>query len=186
MESGENMKLYIKDSKDDNSVRFLIFDELGNIKYKASIEYTSLAVKLDVYDIYNKRIAKIRKRDIISFNTYTVSCKQGKIKVIGKLKGENSGFYINGINWYFNGGAPWHNFDIINVDKSIVMTHCMKWGQFGSNYEIIINEEEKELLCVCISLCIDTLIVNIEKAKALIERRSHTTADILGTLTSKQ
>lgn len=162
------MNLYIKDSKDSNSTRFLIFDELGKIKYKVSIEYTSLAVKLDVYDTYNKRIAKIRKRDIMSFNTYTISCKSGKIKVIGKLVGEKSNFYINGINWYFSGSVLWHNFDIINVDKSIVMTHCMKWGQFGSTYELNINEEEKELLCVCISICIDTLIVNLEKAKTTL------------------
>lgn len=161
------MKLYLKDSKDSNFSRFLIFDELGNIKYRVSIEYASLVVKLDIYDTNNKRIAKIRKRDIMFFSTYTISCKKGKIKVIGKLSGEDPGFYINGVNWYFNGCAPWHNFDIINVDKSIVMTHLMKWGQFGSSYEININEEDKELLCICISLCIDTLIVNLEKEKAV-------------------
>ncbi|MDQ5983761.1 MAG: hypothetical protein RUMPE_00789 [Eubacteriales bacterium SKADARSKE-1] len=170
------MKLYIKDSKDINFSRFLIFDELGNIRYRVSIEYTSLAAKLDVYDTNNKRIAKIRKRDIMSFTTYTVSCKKGKIKVIGKLTGEDPGFYINGINWYLNGCAPWHNFDIINVDKSIVMTHCMKWSQFGSNYELKINEEDKELLCVCISLCIDTLLVNLEKTKAVAPLRNQEAA----------
>lgn len=160
------MKLYIKDSKDDNSIRFLVYDELGNINYRASIQYTSLAVKLDVYNIHNKRVAKIRKRDIMSFCTYTISSKKNKIKVFGKFMEEKSSFYINGINWFFSGGKPWCNFNIINVDKTIVMSHRMKWGQFGSNYEINIVEEDKKLLCICIALCIETLILNLEKEKS--------------------
>ena len=128
------MKLYIKDSKSDNQSRLLIYDELSNLKYKVSIEKTSLTIKLDIFDVNNNsRVAKIRKRDILFLKTYTVSCKGKKIKVIGKFSGSDINFYINGINWFFSGNILKKDFEVINVDKSIIMEHRRKLNN-GENY----------------------------------------------------
>lgn len=157
------MKLYIKDSKGDNQSRFLIYDELSNLKYKVSIDKTSLTIKLDVFDINNSsRVAKIRKRDILFLKTYTVSCKDKKIKVIGKFTGSDVNFYINGINWFFTGNILKKDFEVINVDKSIIMEHRRKINNGENYYEISINDQNNELLCVCIALCIEILNVDTE------------------------
>lgn len=157
------MKLYVKDSKGSNQSRFLIYDEFSNLKYKVAINKTSLTIKLDVFDINsNSRVAKIRKRDILFLKTYTVSCKENKIKVIGKFTGSDVNFYINGINWFFTGNILKKDFEVINVDKSIIMKHHQRLKNGENYYEININDQNNELLCVCIALCIEILNIGAE------------------------
>lgn len=157
------MKLYVKDSKGSNQSRFLIYDEFSNLKYKVSIEKTSLTIKLDLFDVsLNNRVAKIRKRDILFLKTYTVSCKEKKIKVIGKLSSSDINFYINGINWFFRGNILKKDFEVINVDKSIIMEHRRKINNGENYYEIDIADQNNEVLCLCIALCIEILNVDME------------------------
>ena len=129
------MKLYVKDSKGSNQSRFLIYDEFSNLKYKVAINKTSLTIKLDVFDINsNSRVAKIRKRDILFLKTYTVSCKENKI----------------------------NEFVSVKLRKSIIMEHKRKINNGENYYEIDINDQNNELLCVCIALCIEILNVDTE------------------------
>ena len=157
------MRLYIKDSKGDNRSRFLIFDELSNLQYKVSVEKTALTIKLDIFDNHsNNRVAKIRKRDILFLKTYTISCKDKKIKVIGKFSESDVNFYINGINWFFMGDILKKDFEVINVDKSVIMSHKQRVAEAEVYYEINVNDENNKLLCICIALCIEILNVDTE------------------------
>ena len=142
------MKLYIQDSKDQNVSRFLIYDSLSKLKYRTSVEYAPLTVKMDVYD-NNHRVAKIRKR-----------------KVIGKISDSEIMFYINGINWFFAGEILKKDFSVVNVDNSIVMSHRAKWSSGKVYYELDVSDNQNELLCVCIALCIDMLEVDTEFSKS--------------------
>lgn len=165
------MKLYIIDTKSENRKRFSIFDELGNERYIVSIEYTPLTTKIDVYDIYMKRLAKIRKRDVLTFNTFTVSCKKSlclknKLKIISNLLNFKDCFYMCGVNWLLRGDIISKNFELIDVDSSIVMRHEKKEKQSKVVYEMNISEDKNEILCVCISLCID--ILNTKAVKNMV------------------
>lgn len=159
------MKLYIQDSKDQNVSRFLIYDSLSKLKYRTSVEYAPLTVKMDVYD-NNHRVAKIRKRDILFLKTYTISALTKKIKVIGKISDSEIMFYINGINWFFAGEILKKDFSVVNVDNSIVMSHRAKWNSGKVYYELDVSDNQNELLCVCIALCIDMLEVDTEFSKS--------------------
>lgn len=169
MERGTlKLKLYIIDTKSENRKRFSIFDELGNERYTVSLEYTPLTTKIDVYDIYMKKLAKIRKRDVITFNTFTISCKspshaKNKLRIISNLLNFKDCFYMCGINWLIRGDIISKNFELIDVDSSIVMRHEKKEKQSKTVYEINISDDKNEILCVCISLCIDILNTNAVK-----------------------
>lgn len=161
------MKLYIKDTAQGGDTRFLIYDELGYIKYKVTIKHTALTCKLDVYDSFGKRVAKIRARDIVILRTYSIAASKTRIKVIGRLTDAVPAFSISGISWLFRGDIVGRNFDIINVDKSVVANHCARWGSFGSGYEVNITDPGRGLLCICVCLCIDTLVMGDIKFAAI-------------------
>ena len=66
-------------------------------------------------------------------------------------------FFIYGINWFFRGDLLKKNFEIVNVDKSVVMRQ-IKYEKYNKSfYEIDINDTKNELLCICVALCVDIL-----------------------------
>lgn len=158
------MKLYISESYLENKRIFKISDELGNLKYSVSIGYSLLRAKINVYNINSKKVAKIMKCDVCGFSIFYVFCNkllcnENKIKVITNLVNFKELLYIYGINWLFRGSLLNKNFEIINVDKSLVMRHKKKEQPGKTVYEVNISEEKNELLCICIALCVEILNV---------------------------
>ena len=162
------LKLYINDSKLKNDKRFLISDEKGNLKYTVSIDFTSSTLKMDIYDVSYKKVAKIRKRDILCFTIFTISCDESlltnnKVRIVTNLLNVKDYFSMYGVNWLLRGDILSKNFELIDVDKSVVMYHKRNNYQSNMFYELDIFEKEEKniILCICIALCIDILNVNL-------------------------
>ena len=162
----------------ENNKRFLIFDALGTLKYTVSIEHASFGTKISVYDFKMKRVAKIRKRDVMSFSIFSIFCKKvlcnkRKIRLVVSRLNFKDFVYIAGINWFFSGSLLDKNFEIVNVDKSVVMRQTKNNNTLNAAYELDINEEQHEILCLCVALCVNILsakpIKNTIKAVGLAD-----------------
>ena len=160
------MKLFIKDSLSFNTNRFLILDEFEKTRYNVSIEHTTLGQKIEVYEPSGKIIAKIYERGIFSFKTYNILSEYHSVLILANFSKSKPLFYISNLKWFFRGEVLSKNFDILNVDKSVVMSHLARWSSHGYGYEINIFDNKNEILCLCIALCIDTFTLGDIKVEA--------------------
>ncbi|MDP4119637.1 MAG: hypothetical protein Q8876_01065, partial [Bacillota bacterium] len=77
-------------------------------------------------------------------------------------------FTFYGISWHIRGDLLTKNYDIVDIDNSVIMSHCVRWGQFGDGYEINILSENREILCLCVAICLNHIqLAEIKAPQAL-------------------
>ncbi len=158
------MKLFIKNEDVRNKPGFKIYDCDGNDIHSVSIDYTVLGIKIDVFNFHLKRISKIRERGFYFNRTYKILTGDQKIKLLLQVKGSSILATIIGCPFSIQGDLSKKEFSILDENKTVLMEHkCKK--NVSTYYELDIKSEDYELLCVCIALCIDTLLtINIKDA----------------------
>lgn len=154
------MRLFLKRDVSLGESAFVIFDELGNNKYKAQVGKTKVGGKYNVTisGADGKAAAKIRELPIVGTKTFVfkVNKKHVTFAVVPTANGLNCYFYGN--NWHINGELASKNFLIIDVDKSVILRH----SKHTDYCELEIEREECELYCVAASICAN-LINTAEK-----------------------
>lgn len=154
------MRLFLKRDVSLGESAFVIFDELGNIKYLAQVGKTKVGGKYNVKisDADGETAAKIRELPIVGTNTFVFKVNKRHVTfvIVPTANGLNSYFYGN--NWHINGELASKNFLIIDVDKSVIMRHTKR----ADCCELEIEREECELYCVAASICAN-LINTTEK-----------------------
>ena len=65
-------------------------------------------------------------------------------------------FKINGQTWIFRGDVLLRNFDVVDVDRTVIFIHGTQWmPQSGNGYTLQIEQPEFALESLCISVIID-------------------------------
>lgn len=173
------MKLYIKNTYVQDKPGLIVYDDNENMKYSVPIEYSVLGMKMDIYNFNLKRISKIRQRGFSFNKTYNITAGNKKIKLILKVEENNVSAFIKGSPFIIYGDFIKKEFTIVNENKLIVMIQKCNHSIYNY-YELDIKLKEYELLCLCIALCIDTLLFfdergieksNISLAKYIIENK---------------
>lgn len=154
---GDSMRLYLKRDKSSEKYDFVFFDELGEEKYRAYFKKAvgSAKMNLIVETTANGVAAKIRRLPIVGTRTFVF--KVGKSHVtfvmVPTQKGIYSYFYGN--NWHIGGDIATKNFQIIDVDKSVILNHTR-----CPDYCLLeIPNPDNELYCVATSICAN--LINI-------------------------
>ena len=154
------MKLFLKRDVSVSKNEFTVFDELGNEKYFALVKgrKPSSTLSLRLLNTQGEVTAKMRRIPIVGTNTYLFSVNKKSVTMA--LVKNSAGFYcyFYGNNWHIHGDVLKKSFDIIDVDKSVVMTH----RQYADYSELEIFDETNELFCVCASICAN-MINTVEK-----------------------
>lgn len=159
------MKLFIKNEDVRNKPGFKIYDCNGKDIYSVSIDHSVLGIKIDVFNFSSKRISKIRERGFYFNKTYKILTVDQKIKLILQIKGNGIFASIMGCPFTIQGDLLKKEFSILDENKTVIMDHKCK-NNVSVYYELDIKSEDDEILCVCIALCIDTLLtINIKDAE---------------------
>ena len=154
------MRLFIKRDKSSNEQDFVIFSESGDERYrtqrKKSGSEKSMNIKICGTD--GQIRAKIRKMPFPATNIFVLRADKSRITfvVVPTKNGLLSYFYGN--NWHINGSIAAKNFTIIDVDKSVILSH----RKHASYCTLEIFDEENELYCIAASICAN-LVNTIEK-----------------------
>lgn len=152
------MRLIIKRCKQDYRARFLILDELGGEKYHVLGEQKSRGGALFVMN-GEREMAQIRQRGFLFFTGYGISIAGIRCAtVIQNLYNLHTMLRISGVDWSLRGDIHARNFDLVDREGKIIMTHAKRWGMWGDGFEIIVSRPEYELVCLCVALCIDWVI----------------------------
>ena len=154
------MKLHLKRDLSAGDAGFTVFDESGMEKYRAVSVKTKVTKKTNLLllNSQGETAAKIRRLPIVG--TYTFVLKVAKSHITFVIVPTKNGIlsYFYGNNWHINGSIAAKNFTIIDVDKSVILSH----RKHTDYCTLEIFDEDNELYCVAASICAN-LINTIEK-----------------------
>ncbi len=155
------MKLYIKNAYVQAVPGFEVYDKFNKKLYSIPVKHSALGIKMDMYNFNSKRISKIRQRGFAFNKTYSIYVDNKKVKLILKVEESKVTALIKGCSFLFCGDIIKKEFSILDEKKNIIMTQICKLNY----YELNIIEEKFDVLCICIALCIDTLLFIDKKDK---------------------
>ena len=154
------MKLHLKRDLSASDAGFTVFDESGMEKYRAVSVKTKVTKKTNLFllDGNGNTAAKIRRLPIVG--TYTFVLKVAKSHITFVIVPTKNGIlsYFYGNNWHINGSISAKDFTIIDVDKSVILSH----RKHADYCTLEIFDEDNELYCVAAAICAN-LINTIEK-----------------------
>ena len=154
------MKLHLKRDLSAGDAGFTVFDESGMEKYRAVSVKTKVTKKTNLLllNSQGETAAKIRRLPIVG--TYTFVLKVAKSHITFVIVPTKNGIlsYFYGNNWHINGSISAKDFTIIDVDKSVILSH----RKHADYCTLEIFDEEHELYCVSAAICAN-LINTIEK-----------------------
>ncbi len=154
------MKLHLKRDVSAGAVCYYIFDESGNEKFRAVSVKTKVTKRLYmvVLNRQGEPVAKIRRLPIAATNTFVL--RVGKTHVTFVMVPTKNGVYsyFYGNNWHINGDVAAKNFTIIDVDKTVILSH----RRHADYCTLEIADRDNELYCIAASICVNS-INTIEK-----------------------
>lgn len=145
--SGDYMKLFIKRDNSTDGALFAVLDEFCENRYYVK----SVKNAVVLCDLKGKPLLKIKRLILPALMTYSLVTRERTIRFMVNPK--------KSVCWFY--GAPWHirgdffskSFDIMDADNSVVATHAERFSDGGSGYELNINSEHNELMCVGVAVC---------------------------------
>ena len=141
------MKLYIKRDKTVDKALFAVLDEYCDNKYYVKSDKNNVVL----CDLDGKVLLKIKCLILPALKTYTLVSDERTIRFI--INPKKSCCYFYGKSWHIRGDFFTKSFDIIGADNSVVATHAKRFSESGSGYELNINSEHNELLCLGVAIC---------------------------------
>lgn len=151
------MILYLKQSTEPGNLLFHVMDELGHPCYQVFIKKYRFGKRIDIETMEQEKIAYIQ---CMSFSKIL----RGSIFVNGRKRltllcsfaAYEPLFKINGQTWVFRGDVLLRNFDVVDVDRTVIFIHGKQWTpQAGNGYTLQIEQTEFAIESLCISVVID-------------------------------
>lgn len=154
------MKFFLKQNTEGGKEVFIIYDDMGQPAYHVISDKNALSSKLILQDVAEKTVAKINRIGVLTLSRYDISVDdkecahitQSLSAAIPKLK-------VHGLNWHFRGDIVLRSFDVLDIDRTLIMTHGRNWGPYGECFAIDIAKPQNELLCLCIAVAIDSMVM---------------------------
>lgn len=154
------MKLYIKQSSAEGNELFTVYNHLGQLAYYVQSDENALYSKMIVLDIAKNAVAKINRIGVRTFSRYDINIDDNECaRIFQNLAAIPPKFSIRGVNWHFRGDMVRRSFDVLDVDNMVVMTHGRCWGINGECFAVEITSSQNELLCLCIAVVIDSIVI---------------------------
>lgn len=62
---------------------------------------------------------------------------------------------LGGVTWHFRGDLVARNFDVIDVDSSVLLSHQKCWKDRMDCFAVEIRQPAFEVPLLCVCLCVD-------------------------------
>ena len=154
------MRLFLKRDVSMGESAFVVCDEQGREKYRASADRTKVGGKyrIIVNNTGGQTVCKIRELPIVGTKTFVFKVNKKHVTFVAVPTANGIYSYFYGNNWHLSGELGSKNFVIIDVDKSVILRHT----KHPDYCELEILRESEELYCVAASICAN-LINTVEK-----------------------
>lgn len=144
------MKLFIKRDISDLNSSFAVFDEFGNQKYNAIFKKSKTNFRISLLDNNKNTVLKIRKVPMVGANTFAIKSDKGHLTLV--LVVSKKEIYCNfyGNNWHIVGDVLKKEYQIIDVDNTIISTQ----NRLADAVTLNVYNPSNELYCIATALCV--------------------------------
>lgn len=165
------MILYMKQSIDPGDVLFYVMDQLGHICYEIKMQKHCLGKRLSIIDLQQQEVAHIHCIGFAKILRCGIVVKGAeRLSLLCSLSSSEPLFKINGQTWVFRGEVMLRNFDVVDVDRTVVFTHGSQWvPNVGNVYGITVYQEKYMPECLCICAVIDTFATGTQNTAPVTE-----------------
>ncbi len=165
------MILYLKQSTEPGDVLFHVLDESGRLCYEIYRKKHWFGKRIYVETVQGEQAAYI---NCIGF----ANMLRGSVFISGKKQvvllcsfaAAEPLFKIHGQTWGFRGDVLLGNFDVVDVDRTVIFIHGAQWTPgTGSSYILQIEQPAFAVESLCISALIDGFALGGECMQAAAE-----------------
>ena len=124
------MRFTISPCTSQGDTVFLIYDEAGEVRYRVTRSKKPAGAVLLLTDSQGTAAAKIKQRVFPPIIRYGISPAEGKnLSVTLRISGNGipQQLILGGVTWHFRGDLVARNFDVIDVDSSVLLSHQKCW-----------------------------------------------------------
>lgn len=157
------MKLYLKRDTFNQLARFVVLDELGKEKYFIVNSQNYSHRNMAVTDVNFHQLCTIHSIPLPLLNAYTINDRKDTIRLIFNKNTSRLMCYYYGISWRIRGDILGKNYEIVDNDNKILLTHSGRTGSIPGGSEINIYDESRELFLLASVACADLIETNNEK-----------------------
>ena len=154
------MNLYMKQKVFSWNDKFSIQNSYGEDKYYVEGKLISIGKKLRIYDTAGNELAFVNQKVVSLMPKFSVEINGEEVAVIKKkftlLKPK---YIIEGPGWEVEGDFFGHDYTINENGRPVISIH-KKWMAWGDTFELSIEDESREVLCVAVVLAIDAVMDN--------------------------
>ena len=160
------MKFYMKRDKSYFFNLFYVFDENSEIKYESKMKSNLGFSKIMILvDSFGKNVATIKKFSFPLLGVYFIKVGNIDLVLIENKTNSKPVYYINRGDYVFKNGLKPYCFSIEARDFEILM---VQYKDAFDNFNIEIFEEKFEVLGICVSICVNDIIISENKIRKLV------------------
>ncbi len=153
------VRFYMKRAAESGRVLFWVCDEMGNDAFRVAGMRSLLSAKLSLMTPEGREAARITGVGTASLSKFTVEIPgERRMTLLQNLSPAGGSISVRNPNWSFRGDISMGNFDVIDVDRSLIMTHGTEWGADGCRWCVEIADERNTLRCLCLCAIADGLL----------------------------
>ena len=137
---------------------FLIYGEKGEVRYRVTKSKKPTGAVLLLTDQQGNTAAKIKQRLFLPIIRYGISPSEGKnLSVTLRVSGNGipHQLVLGGVTWRFRGDRVLRNFDLIDVDSSVLLSHQKYWKDRMDCFTVEIHQPAFEVSLLSACLCVD-------------------------------
>lgn len=152
------MRFTISPCTSQGDTVFLIYDEAGEVRYRVTRSKKPAGAVLLLTDSQGTAAAKIKQRVFPPIIRYGISPAEGKnLSVTLRISGNGipQQLVLGGVTWHFRGVLVARNFDVIDVDSSVLLSHQKCWKDRMDCFAVEIRQPAFEVPLLCVCLCVD-------------------------------
>lgn len=163
--------LCLKQAVDPGKILFHVMDELGNPCYDIGMEKHRLGKRIFIKDVEEQEVAYINCYGFSKMLRCSIFIKGSeRLSILCSFVSSEPLFKINGQTWVFRGEVLLRNFDVVDVDRTVIFSHGKQWTPaVGDVYGIQIQQTTFLMESLCIAAVIDSFATGGQKAAAAIK-----------------
>lgn len=154
------MTLYIKQKVFSFKDKFAVADDQLNTRYSVEGEFFTWGKRLHVYGADGAEVALVRQKVWSWKPRFFVEIGgQEVLQIVKEFTFLKPKYTLSGeCNWHIQGDIWSHEYEIVDDSGRMVMWMHKHWFTWGDSYELQIERDGDELMCVCAVLAIDAAL----------------------------
>lgn len=151
------MRLYLKRDTTHCDARFIVLNEQGYECFYAVNSANHMYGRISLTDLSFNRLCSISTVPLPILKAYTICDGKDTIRLVLSKSTTRPVCYYYGISWRLTGDFLSKDYEIVDHDNRVLLSHYNTHSRISDGYEINIYDESRLFLLLSSVICIDSI-----------------------------